>query len=76
MEVVDKLHSGYDEMRPRGQIDPGRVEKGTNAYLVPRFPKLDYIKRAIFLPQAGRKAREIAAWIHYKRWILTNAWTV
>ena len=50
LEVVDKLYSGYGEMRPQGEIDPGRVEEGTNAYLVPRFPKLDYIKRAMFLP--------------------------
>ena len=50
MEVVDKLYSGYGEMRPQGEIDPGRVEEGTNAYLIPRFPKLDYIKRAVFLP--------------------------
>jgi peptidyl-prolyl cis-trans isomerase A (cyclophilin A) len=50
MEVVDKLYAGYGELRPQGEIDPGRVEEGTNAYLVPRFPKLDYIKRAVFLP--------------------------
>lgn len=50
MEVVDKLNSGYGEMRPQGEIDPGRVEEGANAYLVPRFPKLDYTKRAVFLP--------------------------
>jgi len=50
MEVVDKLYSGYGELRPQGEIDPGRVEEGTNAYLIPRFPKLDYIKRAVFLP--------------------------
>ena len=49
MDVVDKLYSGYGEMRPQGEIDPGRVEEGANAYLVPRFPKLDYIKRAVFV---------------------------
>ena len=49
IDVIDKLYSGYGEMRPQGEIDPGRVEEGTNAYLVPRFPKLDYIKRAVFL---------------------------
>jgi len=26
------------------------VEEEANEYLVPRFPKLDYIKRARFLP--------------------------
>ncbi len=51
MEVADKLYSGYGEMRPEGkEIDPGRVEEEANEYLVPRFPKLDYIKRTDFLP--------------------------
>jgi peptidyl-prolyl cis-trans isomerase A (cyclophilin A) len=51
MDVVDKLYSGYGEMRPEGkEIDPGRVEGEANEYLVPRFPKLDYIKHARFLP--------------------------
>jgi len=50
MEVVDKLYSGYGEMMPEGKfIDPNRVENGTNAYLEPHFPKLDYIKRTVFL---------------------------
>lgn len=47
MDAVDKIYSGYGEMRPEGnEIDAGRVENSTNAYLVPRFPKMDYIKRA------------------------------
>lgn len=47
MEAVDKLYSGYGEMRPEGKyIDLGRAEGETNEYLVPRFPKLDYIKQA------------------------------
>ena len=50
MEVVDKLYSGYGEMRPEGKfIDPARVENGTNAYLEPHFPKLDYIKRTVIV---------------------------
>ena len=50
MGVVDKLYSGYGEMMPEGKfIDPNRVENGTNAYLEPHFPKLDYIKRTAFL---------------------------
>ena len=50
MEVVDKLYSGYGEMRPEGKfIDPNRVENATNAYLEPHFPKLDYIKRTVIL---------------------------
>lgn len=51
LEVIDKLYSGYGEMRPEGkEIDVGRVEGETNEYLVPRFPKMDYIKRARLLP--------------------------
>lgn len=51
MDVVDRFYSGYGEMRPVGkEIDPGRVEEEANEYLVPRFPKLDFIKRATFVP--------------------------
>jgi peptidyl-prolyl cis-trans isomerase A (cyclophilin A) len=51
MDAVDKLYSGYGEMRPEGKyIDAGRVEEEGNEYLVQRFPKLDYIKRAVILP--------------------------
>src|SRR5580704_6596177 len=50
MDVVDKFYSGYGEMMPEGKyIDPNRVENGTNAYLEPHFPKLDYIKRTEIL---------------------------
>lgn len=53
MDVVDRLYSGYGEMRPEGQyIDPGRVEEGANAYLEPRFPELDYIVTTEILPAA------------------------
>lgn len=51
IEVIGQLYSGYGEMRPVGkEIDPGRVEGEANEYLVPRFPKLDYIVRARFVP--------------------------
>ena len=51
MDAVDRFYSGYGEMRPVGkEIDPGRVEEEANEYLVQRFPKLDYIKTARFLP--------------------------
>ncbi len=51
MDVVDRLYSGYGEMRPIGKdIDPGRVEEEANEYLVPRFPKMDYVKRTRFVP--------------------------
>jgi len=51
MDAVDRFYAGYGELRPEGKfIDPGGLEEGANAYLVPRFPKLDYIKRASILP--------------------------
>jgi len=51
MDVVDKFYSGYGEMRPEGKyIDPGRVEGEANEYLTQRFPKLDYIIHAAFVP--------------------------
>jgi peptidyl-prolyl cis-trans isomerase A (cyclophilin A) len=50
LDVLNKLYAGYGELRPTGKfIDPGAVEEGGNAYLVPRFPKLDYIKQATIL---------------------------
>jgi len=50
-DVPAKLYAGYGEMRPEGKfIDPGRVEGEANEYLEPRFPKLDFIKRAAILP--------------------------
>ncbi len=50
MDVVDRFYSGYGELRPEGkEIDPGRLEEGTNAYLIPHFPKMDYIQRAVFV---------------------------
>ena len=50
-DVPAKLYSGYGEMRPEGKyIDAGRVEGEANEYLEPRFPKLDYVKKATILP--------------------------
>jgi len=50
MDVVDKFYAGYGELRPEGkEIDPGRLEEGTNAYLIPHFPKMDYVKHAVFV---------------------------
>src|SRR5215471_3916378 len=47
MEVVDALYSGYGELGPKGKgPDTGRAENEANEYIVPRFPNLDYIKRA------------------------------
>jgi peptidyl-prolyl cis-trans isomerase A (cyclophilin A) len=51
LEVLDRLYAGYGELRPVGKdIDPGRVEGEANEYLVPRFPRLDYIKQVRFIP--------------------------
>jgi peptidyl-prolyl cis-trans isomerase A (cyclophilin A) len=51
MDIPAKLYSGYGEMRPEGKfIDAGRVEGEANEYLEPRFPKLDYVKKATILP--------------------------
>jgi len=51
MDVVGRFYAGYGEMRPQGKwIDPGRVEGEANEYLVQRFPKLDYINRAVLIP--------------------------
>ena len=50
MEVIDQFYS-YGELRPKGKgPDPGRVEEEANEYLVPRFPRMDYVKTARFLP--------------------------
>jgi peptidyl-prolyl cis-trans isomerase A (cyclophilin A) len=50
MDVVDRFYAGYGEMRPAGKnIDPSRVEGEANEYLVQRFPRLDYIKKATFV---------------------------
>lgn len=50
MDVVDQLYSGYGELGPKGKgPDVGRAEEEANEYMVPRFPLLDYIKRARFV---------------------------
>jgi len=51
MDVPGKFYAGYGELRPEGKdIDGSRVEEETNEYLVQRFPKMDYIQRARFVP--------------------------
>ncbi len=51
IDVPDRFYAGYGEMRPEGKdIDGNRVEEETNEYLVQRFPKMDYILRARFVP--------------------------
>jgi peptidyl-prolyl cis-trans isomerase A (cyclophilin A) len=56
IDVIDKIYSGYGEMRPEGKdIDAGRVEGETNEYLVQHFPKMDYIITARFVDQHGQR---------------------
>ncbi len=47
MDVVDRLYSGYGELRPTGRyIEPGRVEeKGRLVFSCRNFPALDHIKK-------------------------------
>jgi peptidyl-prolyl cis-trans isomerase A (cyclophilin A) len=47
MDVVDRLYAGYGELGPEGKgPQADRAEGEANEYLVPRYPKLDYIKHA------------------------------
>ena len=47
VDIIDTLYSGYGELGPKGKgPDAGRAENEANEYIVPRFPQLDYIKRA------------------------------
>jgi peptidyl-prolyl cis-trans isomerase A (cyclophilin A) len=51
MDVVDKLYKGYGEGAPRGRgPDQGRIQKEGNAYLLDRFPQMDYTKKATIVP--------------------------
>lgn len=45
MDVVEKLYAGYGE-----QPDQDAITKRGNAYLMEKFPKLDYIKTATIVP--------------------------
>ena len=47
LDVIDRLYSGYGELGPKGKgPDAGRAEEEATEYMLPRFPNLDYIKRA------------------------------
>jgi peptidyl-prolyl cis-trans isomerase A (cyclophilin A) len=51
MSVVEKLYGGYGDGAPRGTgPDQGRIQAEGNSYLVPGFPKLDFIKTAVIVP--------------------------
>jgi len=54
MNVVDSIYSGYGEGAPRGRgPDQGRIQTEGNAYLVEKFPKLDYVKKATIEQPTG-----------------------
>jgi peptidyl-prolyl cis-trans isomerase A (cyclophilin A) len=47
MDVVDSLYSGYGEMPPQGEgPDSEQIDRQGNDYLLSRFPRLDFIKKA------------------------------
>lgn len=47
MDVVDSFFKGYGEGAPRGNgPSQGLLQSQGNAYLITKFPKLDYIKKA------------------------------
>ncbi len=46
MDVCEQLYGGYGEIAPRGPgPDAAKAEAQGNEYLVPHYPKLDFIKR-------------------------------
>jgi len=50
MEVCDQLYGGYGEIAPRGPgPDAAKAEAQGNEYLVPHYPKLDFIKKVELL---------------------------
>lgn len=51
MDVAEKLYFAYGEIAPRGGgPDGAKAEAEGNAYLEPRYPRLDYIKTARVIP--------------------------
>jgi peptidyl-prolyl cis-trans isomerase A (cyclophilin A) len=48
MDVVESLYSFYGDMPPAGQgPDPSLIQQQGNSYLENRFPRLDFIKKAV-----------------------------
>jgi len=48
MDVVESFYSAYGDMPPSGEgPDPSMAQRMGNAYLESRFPRLDYIKKAV-----------------------------
>ena len=62
MDVMDKLYAGYGEGGPRGQgPDQGKLQTEGNLYLVEKFPKLDYIKKATIAKAEAKKSPDAPA---------------
>jgi cyclophilin family peptidyl-prolyl cis-trans isomerase len=48
MDAVESFYSAYGDMPPRGQgPDPSQIETQGNSYLEARFPRLDFVKKAV-----------------------------
>lgn len=48
MEAVESFYDSYGDMPPRGMgPDPAQIQVQGNEYLQNRFPRLDYIKKAV-----------------------------
>ena len=43
MDVVDKIYTAYG-----GIINQGKIQNHGNKYLIDKFPKLSFIRKAIF----------------------------
>jgi peptidyl-prolyl cis-trans isomerase A (cyclophilin A) len=51
MDVVESLYNFYGEVPPRGSgPDPNRIGNEGNAYLENRFPRLDFVRKAVIVP--------------------------
>ena len=48
MDVVESFYNSYGDMPPSGLgPDPSQIQRQGNEYLQSRFPRLDYIKKAV-----------------------------
>ena len=48
MDVVERFYNSYGDMAPRGQgPDATLIEAQGNTYLDSKFPRLDFIKKAV-----------------------------
>jgi peptidyl-prolyl cis-trans isomerase A (cyclophilin A) len=58
MNVVESLYAEYGEGAPKGKgPNQNQIQMEGNAYLAKEFPKLDYIKSAVIVPEAEYKKK-------------------